>query len=215
MKKISMALAAILCASGLMAQDFSVGVVGGTLGAGVELTTNVSQNVNVRGILSGASFSKSMTEQSVTYDGNLKLMGGGLLIDYYPFETVLRLSAGGFYNGTKASITGTPTAGATYDINGVTYTSAEVGTLSGEVAYKKVMPYIGIGFANPMKGSALTFGMDAGVMFGKASTVLTATGAAADPLLAADVAAERQKLEDSVAKANFYPYLAVSLAYRF
>lgn len=214
MKKISVALVSILCALNLSAQDISIGLSGSTLGAGVEVTTNITDNLNIRGFVSGLNYSKSVTESDVQYDADLKLMGGGLILDYYPFESGLRLSVGGIYNGTKLSVKGKPT-GTSYTINDVTYTTAEVGTLTGAIEYKKLMPYAGIGFANPMKGSAFTFGFDAGAMFGSPSTSLNATGAISDPALADDIAAERQQLENAAGDIKVYPFVNFSLSYRF
>lgn len=214
MKKISTAMIITLCTFNLSAQDVSVGLSGSTLGAGVEITTNLTNNFNLRGLVSGLNYSKSVTESDVQYDADLKLMGGGLILDYYPFETGVRLSLGGIYNGTKLSVTGKPT-GASYTINDVTYNAADVGTLTGAIEYKKLMPYAGIGFANPMKGSAFTFGFDAGAMFGSPSTSLDATGAISNPALSDDIAAERQQLEDTAGDIKIYPFVNFSLSYRF
>lgn len=214
MKTIGSVLLSVLCAYNLSAQDISIGLTGSTLGAGLEVTTNLTDNLNVRGLVSGFNYSKSLTESDIQYDADLKLMGGGLILDYYPFERGLRLSVGGIYNGTKLNVTGKPT-GTSYTINGTTYTAAQVGTLTGSIEYKKLMPYAGIGFANPMKGSPFTFGFDAGAMFGSPSTSLTATGAISDPTLANDIAEERKQLEDTAGDIKAYPFINFSLSYRF
>lgn len=212
MKKITLGALSVLCALNLAAQDVSIGLIGSTLGAGIEVTTGITDKLNLRGLIAGLNYSKTLTESDVQYDADLKLMGGGLLLDYYPFESGLRLSIGGIYNGTELSVTGKPT-GTNYVINGVTYTAADVGTLTGAIEYKKLMPYAGIGFANPMKGSAFTFGFDVGALFGSPSTSLNATGAAAG--LADDIAAERKQLEDEAGSIKVYPFVNISLAYRF
>lgn len=215
MNKFSTLLISCLGASCLMAQDVSIGLVGSTLGGGVEATTSLTNNLNVRGLVTGFNYSKSTTESDISYDGDLKMLGAGAMLDYYPFESGVRLSVGGIYNGTKLSLTGTPASGSTYEINGITYSAAEVGTLTGKVEYGKVMPYIGIGFANPLKGSAFTVGMDIGALFGTPETSLEATGAAANPALAADIEQERQELKKSAGDLTAYPYIAISLSYRF
>ena len=209
-------LAVALLSSNCMAQDVAVGLTGGTMGLGLEGTTNITDNINIRGVVAGFKYSQNGNSGTdVTYKMDAQLLNAGFMLDYYPFETVLRLSAGAIYNGTKVTMDGQPNAGSTYTFNNNTYTAAQVGTVSGEAKYQKVMPYLGIGFANPMKGSHFTFGLDIGAMIGKATASLSATNPANNATLASDVAAEQVKLQNDVDKLTVYPVLQVSLSYRF
>lgn len=217
MKKIlqSILIGLLLTSGSVMAKDFAVGLTGGTLGLGLEGTVNVIEKVNIRVLVAGYNYTKNGSQGTdVDYDAKLKIFNAGLIADYYPFTSGLRLSAGGIYNGTKLSVDGVPT-GASYTINNVTYTSAQVGSLTGEVKYQKVMPYIGLGFGNTMTNSNFTFGMDFGAMIGTPSASLTASKASTNPALASNVAVEESKLKDDVNKLSFYPVVNMSLSYRF
>lgn len=216
MKKLVLASASVLAlmSTTVSARDVSVALTGGTIGAGLEATTNITNSINIRGIVAGFSYSQSGSSGDVNYDAKANLFNAGVLLDYYPFETVFRLSAGAMYNGTKVTVDGKPN-GSTYTLNGVTYTAAQVGTVNGEVKYNKVMPYVGFGFANPMKGSNFTFGMDIGAMIGTPDATLTATNPTNDATITSNIAVEQQKLQDDANKFVAYPVVTISLGYRF
>lgn len=206
----------MLTTTSVMAQDFAVGLTGGTLGLGLEGTVNVTEKINIRVLAAGFNYSKNGSQGTdVDYDAKLNIFNAGLVADYYPFTSGLRLSIGGIYNGSKLTVDGVPSAGSSYTINNVTYTSAQVGSLTGEVKYQKVMPYVGFGFGNTMTKSNFTFGMDFGAMIGTPSASLTATNPTNNATLASNVAIEESKLKDNVNKLSFYPVVNMSLSYRF
>lgn len=218
MKKIIIgALTALTILSGsAMAEDFALGVSAGTMGIGLEETTSIAKYANVRVLAAGFNYSKDGTSGDVTYHGTAKILNAGILLDYYPFENGLRLTAGGMYNGTKVSLDGKPAGGTnTYTLNGNTYTAAQVGSISGDAKYEKIMPYIGIGFSNPIKGSKITFGMDIGAMIGKPTADLTVTNPTNNATLAADAAVEKAKLQNDANKVTAYPVIQFNVAYRF
>ena len=218
MKKIIIgAVTALTILSGsAMAEDFALGVSAGTMGIGLEGTTNIAKYANVRVITAGFNYSKDGTSGDVAYHGTAKLLNAGVLLDYYPFESGIRLTAGGMYNGTKVSLNGKPTNGtSTYTLNGNTYTAAQVGSVSGDAKYEKIMPYVGIGFSNPIKGSKFTFGVDLGAMIGKPTADLTVTNPTNNATLAADAAVEKAKLQNDANKLTAYPVIQFNVTYRF
>lgn len=218
MKKIvsGALLAFTVAASSAMAQDFAIGLTGGTLGLGVEGTTQISEKFNVRVLAAGYKYSKDGSYGTdMTYHGDLKILNAGALVDFYPFTSGLRLSAGGIYNGTKVTVTGQPTAGTSYTINGNTYTAADVGTATGEIKYQKVMPYVGLGFGNTMSGGKVSFGMDFGAMIGKPTASTSISNPTNNATLANDAAIEDAKFKDEANKLSFYPCISMSLSYRF
>jgi len=65
-------------------------------------------------------------------------------------------------------------------------------------------------------GRAIKLLFDLGAVIGKPTISLTATGAASDPTLAADLQAQANKTQGDVDKyLKVYPVLAFGLAYRF
>ncbi len=200
-----------------VAGDMAIGAKIGTLGAGVEIVSNVvPMLVNARLQLNGYNLNKTITDTQVSYDAKLKLFSFGALADVYPFAGKFRLTGGLYYNGNKLTMTGTPLAG-TYNINGTVYTAAQVGSLTSTVDFNKVAPYAGIGFGDPISsGSPIGFNLDLGVLYmGQPKTAITATGAAANPALAASVAAEKQKLDNALSNMKFYPVASIGVTFRF
>jgi len=216
LRSIALAAAALLAgAQAAQADGVAIGVKAGTLGGGVELTTNViPMLLNARIQANGFRYNTTVTNTSVHYDAKLKLFTLGALADFYPFAGKFRISAGAYYNGNKLTLTGVPAA-ASYTFNGTTYTSAQAGTVTGTMDFNKFAPYAGIGWGDAVSsGSPIGFNIDLGVLYqGKPKTTLTATGAAAG--LTTDIAAEQTKLDNNVKKYKFYPVASIGVSYHF
>ncbi|HXF17815.1 MAG TPA: hypothetical protein VN496_12460 [Burkholderiales bacterium] len=200
--------------------DTSIGLSAGTLGGGVELAHAFSERLGIRIGANGLNHDSTETYQSVNYDSQLKLATGELLFDWFPFANNFRISAGAMYNGNKLTLTGKPSPGGTYTINGRTYSAANIGTLDGSVDFSNAAPYFGLGYGRPIgKGFSLT--ADLGVLFqGSPRSTLTAscgpgTPAATCTQLQSDVAAEQAQLDDDLHKYQYYPVVSIGLAYTF
>lgn len=187
----------------------------GTLGIGGAVYAG-NRTLDLR--LGGNYFALShdITSGSVHYHGHVRLESFPLLADWHPFHGHFRLSVGGIYNLNEGRLTARPVAG-TYTINGHSYTAQQVGSLTGEVTFNHLDPYVGIGFGNPFYGTGhWTFGLDLGVVYqGTPKVGLSATGAASDPALANDVQQERASVESTVSKYKWYPVAMLSVGYRF
>ncbi|MDQ6975563.1 MAG: hypothetical protein Q9M22_03235 [Mariprofundaceae bacterium] len=213
--------ASCLAAFGLiqpaMAGDMAIGAKVGTLGAGVEIVSNVvPMLVNARIQLNAYNLNRTITDTQVSYDAKFKLLSFGALADVYPFAGKFRLTGGLYYNGNKLTMTGVPLVGS-YTINGATYTAGQVGSLTSTVDFNKIAPYAGIGFGDSISsGSPIGFNFDLGVLYmGQPKTAITATGAAANPALAASIAGEKQKLDDALKNMQFYPVASIGVTFRF
>lgn len=210
------AAALLLGSEGAFADGFAIGAKASTLGAGVEVTTNVVPllaNLRIQG--NGFNYNTTINNTNVAYDAKLKLRSVGAIADIYPFLVgKFRVSIGAYYNDNSLSLTGVPTGG-TYTFNGVTYTAAQAGTVTGTMTFNKFAPYLGIGWGDSVSsGSPLGFNFDLGVLYqGKPKTTLTATGNT--PGLASNVAAEQAKLDNNVKKYKFYPVVAVGVTWKF
>jgi hypothetical protein len=118
-------------------------------------------------------------------------------------------------NPATVSATGQPTASGTFTLDGITYTAAQVGSLNGDLKFPDVGPYAGIGWGTPA-GGGLNFLFDLGAVIGTPTVSLRATGAAANPALAADLQAQQDRTQRDVDKyAKVYPVVSFGLAYRF
>src|SRR5713226_6810014 len=115
----------LLAFPGLAPADTSIGLRGGTLGGGVELSTALSQRAAVRLNADGYNRKQTSTRDSIDYD--MKLKTAALLGDWFPFANNFRVSLGAMFNGNKFTLKGQPTGGS-YTINGNTYPASQVGS---------------------------------------------------------------------------------------
>ena len=201
--------------------DVGVLLKGGTLGAGVDVTVGMSESLGLRLQANTFSYEDDFTESDVDYSADLELKSAGLLLDWHPFSGVFRVSAGAYWNGNEATATGRPTGG-TYEINGVTYNAADIGSLNGQIDFESVAPYFGIGFASaPKAGRGMTFSFDLGVLYqGEPNVGLTATCAVGLPgatctSIQNDVAAEQASLQEELSDYKFHPVVSFGIGYRF
>lgn len=203
-------------ASQACAGNTDVVLKAGTRGIGPELSYTLSPWLDARLSAAGYDYSRTGSSGSVNYDGRLKLQTIGILADLHPFRGAFRLSGGLLYNGNRLDLTATPNANSTYTINGTTYTASQVGSLTGSATFNKLAPYAGIGASGHFLGGHLVLSSDLGVMYqGAARVSLQATGAAADPALASDVAAQQQTLQSDADRYRFYPVIAVGAGFSF
>ncbi len=198
--------------------DLSLAFRFGTLGFGAELNKLLMSHLGIR--VGGNYFKWSTTKDNsgITYDASAKLHAFSALVDLYPgARGKFHLTGGIMTNPVTVSGTGVPEASGVFTINGNTYTSAQVGTLNGEVKYPDVGGYVGLGFGTPArKGGPLEFLFDIGAVIGEAKVGLTATGAAPGSPLEADLAAQAKTTQDDLDKyAKVWPVLSFGLAYRF
>ena len=216
------ALAAVwaILASPASVADTSLGLRVGTLGGGIELAHAFTDTLGFRVSANGLNFNSNQTYDSINYDGKLKLESGQLLLDWFPFSSNFRLSAGAMYNGNKLTLDGKPSAGGTFTINGTSYSSSEIGALNGKVDFRKTAPYVSLGYGRPV-GKGLSFAADVGVLFqGSPRSTLSATcGSAASASTCAqiqsNVAVQQNQLEDDMHVFRYYPVLSIGLAYVF
>jgi len=209
------ASAVLLAGQNAQADGFALSAKAGTLGAGIELTTNiVPLMLNGRIQMNGFRYNTTVTDTNVKYDAKLKLFSIGALADFYPMAGKFRLSGGIYYNGNKLDITGVPNANS-FIFNGTTYTSAQVGNVSGTMDFNNFAPYVGVGWGDAVSsGSPLGFNIDLGVMYqGKPKTSISTSSSVAG--LAADIAAEQTRLDNAVKNFKFYPVASVGISWHF
>ena len=214
------ALVVALAANAAQAGDLAATIDLGTTGLGLHLTAPLSAQVNARVGLNYANYSSDGNTSDVDYDFKLKLATVDALLDYHPASGAFRLSAGVIHNGNSVDVNARPNANGSYTINGRTYSAATVGQMKGDVEFRKLAPYLGIGWGNAVQTAGWSFATDLGVAFqGKPKTRLVSTGCSAAAALctafANDVANENAKLADEVKNLKFYPVLRVGVSYRF
>jgi len=161
--------------------------------------------------------STSRTQSDISYDASLKLHAVSGLVDFFPgARGSFHLTGGIMTNPITVSGTGQPTASGTFTLNGHTYTTAQVGVLSGDAKYPDVGPYLGLGFGTPARKGPFAFFFDLGAMIGQPTVTLTATGAAPGSTLANDLQAQADTTQHDIRKyAKVYPVISFGVGYRF
>lgn len=226
MKKIVLGLSASILLCNVLYGDeaafsqYAIALKGGSLGGGIELTTNLTKSINTRLSITGFTYDSDETDTDISYEADLKILNVALLADYYiSNNSQFRFTAGAMYNRNQFDMTGTPNNAGTYEINGRVYTVAEVGSVDASIDFNKVAPYIGIGWGNAVQTAGWNFTADIGVMFqGTANVDLsvntTLTGALKTEL-DTNVAQEQKELENDLSDFKSYPVVSLGVSYRF
>ena len=188
----------------------------GTLGVGVDFSIPMSESFNIRLNLNGFKYSTTINQSNIDYTATASLLTAGILMDYYPFKSnEFRMSIGTYYNGNNFDFD--IGSGTAVTLNGVSYTSAQLGTISMKTLTNKFAPYIGIGCGE--KGHEKGWGLtaDVGVLYhGTPIVDATVTTTASSPAsIKSDVEAERSKLQDTFSKFSVYPVVMVGASYSF
>jgi hypothetical protein len=195
--------------------DLGIGLHAGTTGLGIDASKLLFSHLGVRGEFNYLGFGLSETFSDVTYSAKLRLQSIPLLVDLYPgARGSFHVSGGVVFNQTHLVGTGVPGAGGTLTINHDTYTSSEIGVLSGAFRYPSTGGYFGLGFGTPAKKSMIAGTFNLGVILGKPSVSLSATGASTNPALASDLAAQQATTQKDVNKLTFFPVLSSGIMLR-
>lgn len=211
----SLALSGLLVAGSAAADGFGLGVKAGTLGLGVEGTVGLSERFNLRVGANSYSYKYDETASGVRYDADLDLQSAALLLDWHPFAGTFRMTAGLMHNKNAVHLLATPTEDQT--IGDTTYTPAQIGTLSGDVTFKKSVPYAGIGWGNAARRGRFGMSFEIGAMFqDKPEVTLRGDGGAAGSgAFEDDLRREEQEAEADLEDFDVYPVVSLGFSFRF
>ncbi len=189
-----------------------------TQGLGIEARTPITDQFYAR---LGAhyftyAYNKDKTDD-INFKAKLTLMSIPVMLDWHPFEeSGFRLSAGLGYNGNKIKATGSAKRGAR--INGVSYTAAEIGSVSAEVKLGNSMGgLVTIGYDSSfINNGPLSFNMEAGVMYtGTAKLTVSSTGIGGRLVKEAIQKDANDQFNDAKKYLKFFPVLSVGVKYCF
>jgi hypothetical protein len=182
-----------------LAQAAGIGLRAGTTGLGADFGWGIAPTLGGRIGISGGSFSTDVDTSEVNYDADVKLANLNGFLDWSPLGP-FRITAGLIANDNKVDITGTARNPA---LAGNTVT----GTIKPE---HSVAPYLGIGYGNVWT-TGVNFYFDLGVMFqGTPQVSLNCS-----PGLAAQCAAEEERVREEVKRYKYYPVLNLGITIGF
>lgn len=206
----------LLCPTLIHAGDFSMNIKGGSLGVGVEGEYSINEYLGARLGANYFKYSYDSVVDDIDYEFDLGLRTVSALVDVHPFKGSFRVSLGAMYNGNKLDADATPAA--SYKIGDHQYAGTDLVTLKGTVDFKKIAPYLGLGWDTCFgKDSGFGFYCDLGALFqGSPEAELSAVGPLAnDPALQKDLALEKNKLQDDLDNYKVYPVVSLGVSYRF
>ncbi len=189
-----------------------------TLGVGLEVGKLLADHVGVRLGGNYSTLSTSKTQSQIAYDLSLKAHAVSLLLDLYPgARGSFHLTGGLMTNPVTVSATGQPTGG-TFTLNGTTYPSSQVGTLTASLKFPSVAPYLGLGFGTAARGAPVFFAFDLGAVLGQPTVTLEATGTACGTgtACATDLQAQADTTQHDIRKyLKVYPVVSLGVGVRF
>ena len=195
--------------------NVAVGPKISTLGFGVEATAKITEKFNFRTGVNYFKLSKNIPDGKIDYDASLRFLTVSALVDFHPFANGFRLSAGAMYNGNKFTLDVTPTKNVTFE--DVTYTPAQMGKIEATLDFRKVSPYLGIGYDSAMHNDGnWSFNAEAGVLFqGKPKASVKSSALVATQ--GAFIEAAKNDLQNNTNKGyfRFYPVVSIGAKYRF
>ena len=202
----------------VFADSVAIGPKIGSLGYGAEARVGVMENTFARLGFNYFSYSHDYNDGEINYKGKLTLATAPLMLDFHPFNSGFRVSAGVAYNGNKITIKATPEKSAI--INGRTYTPQEIGSISGTVKMGSgAAGLLTLGYDNSLNGSSNNFSFDfeAGIMYtGTPKATVSSSGlASTQPQFIADLEADANKNFKKQTVLKLYPVLSIGMKYSF
>ena len=221
-KSINLLVCAVLFlgASATANAEFGVGLKAGTLGLGLEGRWKALPWLDLRVGANQYDYATTGTQAGIEYDTTLAMdnyyLTGNFRFPLSPF----RITAGAYSNGNELQMTSQDTNGTTFDIGGVTFSSADIGALQGVTTFDKTSPYVGVGYDFELFGK-VGFNLDFGVLWqGEPLVSLYATEFdTAPPEVQAELGpaleAESQEIADEFSNYKAWPVLSFSFVYNF
>jgi hypothetical protein len=211
-----LALAALRPVASAAPGDFAIARRAGSPGSGGELRANPLPDINGRFGVTFLPLSLDTEIGDIDFGFGLRVLTMPLTLDWRPFHGNLHLSGGLIFNQTNMDLDSRSAAALT--IGGHSYSASDLGIVHGDVSFKHLAPYAGIGWGDAF-GPDRHWGIltDLGVAFlGRPHVALAATGPiASDPGFTTNLNQEERDIEHDLGIPRCYPVFSISLFYRF
>ncbi|HTB96963.1 MAG TPA: hypothetical protein VK716_08125 [Terracidiphilus sp.] len=110
----------------------AIGVGVSPLGAGLQITTNITSHLNIRAIGNGMAYSTNFSTSGFDANAKLNLVSAGASVDIYPFHKGFRISPGVLVlNNNRLTATSVVAGGTSFQLDGDTYYSANANPVTG------------------------------------------------------------------------------------
>jgi hypothetical protein len=213
----------------------ALAVTFGSGGVGAEIATPLAQHLNLRAGGSFFSYSASFNSDGIAIDGDLKLRGGHLSLDYFPFHGGFRISPGIVYDGNNLNASTFVAGGQQFSLGDTNYYSSTTNPVNGTASFyfgKQVVPSLTIGFGNmiPRSGRHVSFPFEIGFEYiGTPSITLNLQGTActnlnipqscspvaSNPMTQANLQQQEADINADIKPLRFFPIVSQGVSVRF
>ena len=190
---------------------FTISPEVGTTGAGATVGWRFADHFGVRAGLDYFPYSYSGSMQDAQYNLKFRLMSEPVAFEWFPSrKSSFRLSLGALINQNQ--FTGANGSAESITVNGNTYT-VPAGALSLKLKQPTVLPFASLG-GNIYLGRKhhWSLGGELGAAYGKWDASFTDSSGL---ISAADVAAERSKVQNAANKFPVWPIIKLNISYSF
>ena len=200
-------VAALTIPAAAHAQNFAISVKTSTLGISLEGIRSFGPRYNAR--IGYSYFTYRHNDRGTDYilDADITMSAASAMFDWFPFEGIFHLSGGAFINLNDVQAVMTPNG--SHDVGGRTYTPKMLGSLTADVVFNRVSPYLGFGFGNA-NGTDSGFTFDVGFLYhGSPGVHLEAEG------LLEPSTEQEPIIEDNISWFQLYPVISIGYVYKF
>ncbi|MCH8496741.1 MAG: hypothetical protein LAT57_14070 [Balneolales bacterium] len=198
--------------SNAQADTFALGINAGTNGVGIDVTTNLTSNLNLKATANFFSYNFSGEiddDPSIDIISEMSTSNFSMLVNYYPFSDRIALVGGVYYLNWSVDTDLTPSEA--YEVDDRVFEPEQLGSLNALIEYpNKFAPYLGLGFGNPIRaGSKLRVNAQLGLMYTGAPRLrMTGTG------MIAPTADNQSSFQEGMNEFEWYPMFNLGLSYR-
>lgn len=202
--------------------DWAAGIGVSSLGGELHVRYQLSDQWAVRGLVAGGAANFTTFQDGFAYDYQVALGSAGAVVDWHPFDTGFRLSAGARYNNNHVDVRITP--GRDEDVpsnlfdpaNDLAISLLSPSEVEGTIEFWPVAPFVGMGYYGRIY-KWLWLNVDAGLYYQgqpdvslRQSEIDIFTQDRADAFAGLEDQAERD-----VRLLAFLPLVTFSVSYRF
>lgn len=193
---------------------FTVGANIGTLGPGLELGYRLNSYLGARAGFNWIGYTFNVAGGDNSYGVTANWFNGSALIDFYPFESIFRITGGAHFGRPTVSGHYTPTGFVT--VGGVTYSAAEVGRLNADATFSSAaLPYVGMGVEGSPFSNNIVLGLDAGVVIFSNPRIKISQSGGTIAVPIAELQADADSFNSNWQKIPVYPVVQLTAKYKF
>lgn len=197
----------------LSSQSWAIALAAGTQGFSGDIVTSLNPLLNLRLTAGGADFNYTGQQLFdgvlIGYNAELRSRSAGLLLDYHPWSSRWRLSAGLYWHQPTLNVFAEPLENFQYGSSSLR--PDQLGSLEVDLNYAQSwMPYLGVGYGNAiLEGSRLKGFVSLGFLYSQAPQIsMQGKG------LIAPTAEQSEDLQEGFDEFPWFPQLQLGFSYR-